>query len=219
MHAQRSFLPFFVKAQTNRLANVLEQVGGDLGMREALGDQWPQYERYAKQRYYSEWLRYFMRGENKVIECVGPIVLGQRVAPCRCIPAVSIDMAQPPFEVTAELAGIHMDHTIPKSAICKKWRESIAARERACGTKLASFKDGCNIDYVNYLLFSVTEDPVWGLSMVRPRCCGLRSHHEQRCHLTGIEHAMRLRNSLHLLDVNILSPDHGIAPLLFGVRV
>ena len=32
------------------------------------------------------------------------------------------------------------------------------------------FTDGANIGYVNHLLFSVSEDPVWGAPVVRPRC-------------------------------------------------
>ena len=44
------------------------------------------------------------------------------------------------------------------------------ARPRPRVSAAPHFTDGVNIGYVNHLLFSVSEDPVWGTPVVRPRC-------------------------------------------------
>ena len=77
-------------------------------------------------------------------------------------------MSAPPGEVQRALETIEMDHSIPKFVICTQWKRAI---HESKGSDIEfTFKSAVNIDFVNYLLFSVVPDPIWGPPLVQPRC-------------------------------------------------
>ena len=172
-HDAMLFLPGFIEPQTNRLQHVFRDLEA-YGIPELLGGpQWAEYKQHTLRRYYREWLLFFQRRPGKVVRCAG-CVGGD--APCTW-GGHAVDMGGEPARVKAGLALLQMDHSIPKHAICTQWRRLVEAhRHRQRPTHQVSaaphFTDGVNIGYVNHLLFSVSEDPVWGTPVVRPRCLG-----------------------------------------------
>ena len=96
-----------------------------------------------------------------------------------------------PERVRAALAVLQMDHSMPKRAICTKWKRCVQARRAAHTDAAPDFRDAVDIDYVNHLLFSVVADPVYGPPMVRPRCL-VGSGQQWNCHKGELEHCMAI---------------------------
>ena len=74
----------------------------------------------------------------------------------------------------------------------------------------------CNVEYINYLLFSVLPDSAWGEPMVRPRCSPNGASVKKRCHAHETEHLRRLNFLVHLhIDVTIRDPAESVSRWLF----
>ena len=81
-----------------------------------------------------------------------------------------------------------MDHSVPKHAICTQWKRAVARWwvEHGRDGHEFTFRTAVDIDFVNYLLFSIEPDARWGAPMVCPRCY-LSAHH-CNCHKAELEH-------------------------------
>jgi hypothetical protein len=150
--------------------------------------QWSLYKQHTSERYYEEWLLFFQRQPRKVIRCVG-CVSGD---PCPW-GGHDVDMGAEPSHVKAALAVLQMDHSIPKRAICTQWRRLVEAHRTAhsAAETTPHFGHGVDISFVNYLLFSVADDPEWGPAMVRPRCLAAVGQ-RWNCHKGELEHCMAI---------------------------
>ena len=180
-HDALDFLPGFVDAQTNRLQHVLRDLE-KYGIPALLGaDEWAAYKGYTLRQYYEPWLRFFQRAPGKVLACVGD------VAGTPCPYKLRVDMGADVAILRQQLEFLQMDHSVPKHAICTQWKRAVARwwAEHG-GTCPFTFRCAVDIDFVNYLLFSIEPDARWGPPMVRPRCY-LSAHH-CNCHKAELEH-------------------------------
>ena len=97
-------------------------------------------------------------------------------------------MRRPRRAAQQQLKFLQMDHSVPKHAICTQWKRAVARWwvEHGGEAHEFTFRTAVDIDFVNYLLFSIEPDARWGAPMVRPRCY-LSAHH-CNCHKAELEH-------------------------------